>query len=78
MRLIAQALETKKITPASADYHRACCSTAEGLKAFTAYCSAAPTLLADNMVAAGAPGEGAQGASRHYRQPKYHVQRFGD
>ncbi len=64
---LSQALQGKKIAPASMEYHRACCSTAQGLAAFKAFCEGAPALLQDHLVSAGAPSteEGANGLTPH-------------
>jgi len=41
---IEQALKDGKITPATADYHKAQCRQDGGLERFTAYCAAAPVI----------------------------------
>ena len=41
---ISQALKEGKITPATAEYHRAQCRQEGGLERFTAYCAAAPSI----------------------------------
>ncbi len=50
---INQALEQKKITPATADYHRAMCRQEGGLEQFRQYTEAAPAVIS----AAGADGK---------------------
>lgn len=45
---IGQALQDGKITPATADYHRAQCRQEGGLARFTEFCKAAPVLGADS------------------------------
>lgn len=45
---IDQALKDGKITPATAEYHRAQCRQEGGLERFTAYCAAAPVLGGDS------------------------------
>lgn len=60
---ITQALERGKITPASAEYHRAQCSTDGGLERFTAFVEAAPVIAGPaGLEGAPAPG-GAAGLS---------------
>lgn len=41
---ITQALQDGKITPATAEYHKAQCRQEGGLERFTAYCAAAPVI----------------------------------
>lgn len=43
---IESALSAGKITPATADYHRAACADASGLERFTAFVAAAPAIAA--------------------------------
>jgi phage I-like protein len=45
---IGQALKDGKITPATADYHKAQCRQEGGLARFTAYCAAAPAIGGDS------------------------------
>lgn len=52
---IDAALKAGKIPPASVDYHRACCATAQGLDAFRAYVGAAPVIAPDSASKPGAP-----------------------
>ncbi|WP_421780734.1 phage protease [Kiloniella litopenaei] len=51
-KLVDAAIETAKsegkITPATEEYHRASCSTQDGLEKFKAFCSAAPVIAADS------------------------------
>lgn len=47
---ITGALQAGKITPATADYHRAMCADQAGLERFKAFVSATPTLVPDNLV----------------------------
>lgn len=57
---ITQALERGKITPASAEYHRAQCSTDGGLERFTAFVAAAPVIAGESgLEGAPAPGSAA-------------------
>ncbi len=58
---INTALEQKKITPATADYHRAMCRQAGGLEQFQKYTEAAPAVLSDKG-ADGKPPEGEEAA----------------
>ncbi len=58
---INTALEQKKITPATADYHRTMCRQEDGLEQFQKYVEAAPTVLSDKG-ADGKPPEGEQTA----------------
>ncbi|MDR3631721.1 MAG: phage protease [Desulfocapsaceae bacterium] len=44
---IGQALKDGKITPATADYHKAQCKQEGGLAKFAAYCAAAPSICGD-------------------------------
>lgn len=60
---ITQALERGKITPASAEYHRAQCSADGGLERFAAFVAAAPVIAGESgLEGAPAPG-GAAGLS---------------
>lgn len=59
---ITQALEGGKITPASAEYHRAQCSTDGGLERFTAFVAAAPVIAGESGLE-GAPAPGGAGLS---------------
>lgn len=44
---IADALKAGKITPATADYHKACCAAEGGLERFKAFVQSAPTIADD-------------------------------
>ncbi len=46
--VIDQALKDGKITPATADYHKAQCRQEGGLERFTAYCASAPAIGGDS------------------------------
>lgn len=54
---IDQALKEGKITPATADYHRAQCRQEGGLERFTAYCTAAPVIGGDSGLGSKEQGE---------------------
>ncbi|ROO28279.1 phage protease [Salinisphaera orenii] len=56
---ITAAKAAGKITPATEDYHRANCRTAEGLEAFQTYVAAAPEIGADTGLDGKTPGSGA-------------------
>lgn len=49
-REIHTALEQKKITPATAEYHRAQCRAEGGLERFAAFVQAAPEVAADALL----------------------------
>jgi phage I-like protein len=51
------ALEAKKITPATADYHRQCCATSEGLALFKKFVGDSPVLVPDTALPNSPPGE---------------------
>lgn len=57
---ISQALEGKKITPATVEYHRAQCATEGGLERFRAFVEQAPVIAADTQLNQRQPGTGAQ------------------
>ena len=67
--LLDRALKEKKITPASVDYHRQCCSTAEGLKNFEEFIgTAAPVMTQANLDRAQPPGDGVTLTSEEKRR----------
>lgn len=53
--VIQGALDAKKITPATVEYHRAQCATDGGLERFKAYIDQAPTVAADSGIGKGKP-----------------------
>jgi phage I-like protein len=58
---IAQALKDKKITPATADYHRAACREEGGLKRFQEFAKAAPVVAPDSGLDGKDASKGANG-----------------
>ena len=56
---ITKALEAGKITPATADYHRAQCKAEGGLERFKEYVEAAPEVARNTNLGGTPPGKGA-------------------
>lgn len=52
---VEDAVRQGKITPATADYHKAQCRTSGGLERFVAFCSSAPRLIRDSGLAGKKP-----------------------
>ncbi len=59
---IRQALEAKKIAPASREYYEAMCQTEAGLTAFKAFLEKAPALVTDSGLDGRDPGQGGAAA----------------